>query len=165
MNQLSRITLLLASIVVLTSSACAPKRKGTAAPADAAAAEAPGEATFEDEAPPPQSFEELEARLSQYEAQALASGVPLPAAPAVARDDAGAEAQVGDEGGVAEGPEGYAQNASRCERVCDLAEAICGLESKICDMADRHPTERRYAETCARAESDCDRASAACTDC
>lgn len=57
------------------------------------------------------------------------------------------------------------QAPSRCERVCDLAEATCELETQICELAERHPDEPRYAQACARAEQQCEAAARACDRC
>ncbi|MCX4246765.1 hypothetical protein [Paraliomyxa miuraensis] len=54
---------------------------------------------------------------------------------------------------------------SRCERVCDLAEATCDLETQICELALRHPGEARYVQACERAEQQCVAATRACSRC
>lgn len=54
---------------------------------------------------------------------------------------------------------------SRCERVCQLAEATCELEDQICALAERHPDEPRYEQACLRAEQQCVAASQACQRC
>jgi len=58
-----------------------------------------------------------------------------------------------------------AERPSRCERVCDLAEATCDLEAQICDLAQQHPDQPRYARACQRAELQCAAASRACQRC
>ena len=55
--------------------------------------------------------------------------------------------------------------AGSCTNVCQLADAICGLEARICSLADAHSGDPRYAEACARASNDCRVASDACTGC
>lgn len=55
--------------------------------------------------------------------------------------------------------------SSRCTRTCELATAICGLRAQICELADDHEDEPRYAAACSRASDDCDRATEACDDC
>lgn len=55
--------------------------------------------------------------------------------------------------------------APRCETRCDLAEAVCGLEAKICTMAKAHASEPKYGAACRRAERDCERATVACDEC
>jgi hypothetical protein len=55
--------------------------------------------------------------------------------------------------------------AGRCQRICDLAEATCELQSRICALADDHTGEERYVAACTRADDDCRRASEACRGC
>lgn len=54
---------------------------------------------------------------------------------------------------------------SRCQRVCDLAAAVCGIRTRICAMAQTHRDEPKYGAACRRAERDCTRATDACDDC
>lgn len=54
---------------------------------------------------------------------------------------------------------------SRCERVCDLADATCDLEAQICDLASHHPEQERYQLACTRAEAQCEAAMEACERC
>jgi hypothetical protein len=54
---------------------------------------------------------------------------------------------------------------TRCERVCELAEATCELETQICELAEHHPDEPRYEQACLRAEQQCLAASQACERC
>jgi hypothetical protein len=56
-------------------------------------------------------------------------------------------------------------DAERCQRICDLAEATCELADRICELAQRHPDEVRYEEVCDRAEHHCRVAAEACTAC
>ncbi|MEM6995634.1 MAG: hypothetical protein AAF721_34300 [Myxococcota bacterium] len=56
-------------------------------------------------------------------------------------------------------------SSSRCDRVCDLAEATCGLAGHICSLAEKHPDDARYLEACVRAERQCDAADQACQAC
>jgi len=53
----------------------------------------------------------------------------------------------------------------RCDRICDLAEAACNLQSRICALADRHAGEARYESVCQRANDHCRLASDACSTC
>jgi hypothetical protein len=55
--------------------------------------------------------------------------------------------------------------AQRCQRICDLAEATCELADRICELAQRHPDEVRYETACERAEHQCRVAAEACTAC
>lgn len=57
------------------------------------------------------------------------------------------------------------EQPTRCERVCDLADATCDLEAQICDLASRHPREQRYQRACERAEQQCEAAMDACDRC
>ena len=60
---------------------------------------------------------------------------------------------------------GKKNEAERCQRICDLAEATCDLADKICELAQSHPDEVRYDEACSRAEHQCRVAAEACTAC
>jgi hypothetical protein len=60
---------------------------------------------------------------------------------------------------------GKRDEADRCQRICDLAEATCDLSDRICDLASRHPDEVRYDTACDRAEAQCDAAADACSGC
>jgi len=53
----------------------------------------------------------------------------------------------------------------RCERVCEISAAICGLETQICGLLPRHPGEARYQDACDRAVADCQLATEACHAC
>jgi hypothetical protein len=57
------------------------------------------------------------------------------------------------------------KNRTRCERVCDLAEATCDLQLQICGLAERHVTDVRYEEACSRAELQCEAAARECRAC
>lgn len=71
--------------------------------------------------------------------------------------------------GYVESKPAAAKNADgevdRCGELCELADATCDLEVKICDLATRHTSEPRYAEVCRRAGDDCRLAADACTRC
>jgi len=54
---------------------------------------------------------------------------------------------------------------TRCERICDLAEATCTLADRICGLADEHVDDVRYEDACDRAGSQCEAASEACSAC
>jgi hypothetical protein len=97
--------------------------------------------------------------LDDYEAQLRALGL------APARDEPdGAGAT--DAEGEAEGEAATSKTeADRCARICDLAEAICAIETNVCRLASEHPGDARYADVCARAETDCELASSACKEC
>ena len=57
------------------------------------------------------------------------------------------------------------ETRTRCERVCDLADATCQLQERICGLADQHVTDVRYEEACARAELQGDAADRECQLC
>lgn len=52
-----------------------------------------------------------------------------------------------------------------CVSVCDLSEAICDLEVRICTMAEDHGDEWTYVDACERAVEDCEVAGDACDHC
>lgn len=120
--------------------------KGKSAPDTATATEAPQ--------PPDDELDARARELVGYEAQLRALGL----AP---KDDADG---AGDDEGVAMGGE-VGQAVDRCERICALAQAICGIETRVCDLARAHPHEPRYAEVCTRAHDDCELATSACEEC
>ena len=88
-------------------------------------------------------------RLGSLESQLRSAGVRLPQDPA----------------GAAAGDDKDANEARDCAQVCELAEAICDLEVRICAMASAHPEDDRYDAACSRAGGDCRAASRACNDC
>ena len=53
----------------------------------------------------------------------------------------------------AEAEERGASGDSHCRNVCELSEAICELEVRICGMSSDHAGEATYAEACERAFS------------
>ena len=53
----------------------------------------------------------------------------------------------------------------QCLMVCDLQDAICGLEEQICSLAAAHGEDPLYADACDRAQEDCETASGACQGC
>lgn len=54
---------------------------------------------------------------------------------------------------------------TRCDRICDLAEATCELADHVCRLAEDHEDDPRYAEACTRAERQCRVADEACRAC
>lgn len=60
-----------------------------------------------------------------------------------------------------------AEERSRCERICDLNQAICDVSARICALASQpdHVEDARYAESCNRAEARCEQAENACNEC
>ena len=55
--------------------------------------------------------------------------------------------------------------ATRCERICDLKVAICDVAERICGLAEAHEGEAKYADACTRAEDRCEQATDACDSC
>lgn len=150
------------AMVMTVAAACAKQAPATATPADdAAAAPEPGAAGAEDMAAmEPEGaaagLDDLQQELAGLEQQLQVRGVELPPSALEAQRQLGVE-------GATEAAE--TDPAARCERICDLAEATCDLEGRICALADEHPTERRYADVCGRAQDDCARANEACEGC
>jgi hypothetical protein len=57
------------------------------------------------------------------------------------------------------------KQATRCERMCELAEATCDLQLQICALAERHATDVRYDRACQQAQLQCDAAARECERC
>lgn len=106
-----------------------------------------------------------ERELSEYEAQLRALGLS-PEGSAGSRDDTadGGEAQTSADPTPAEATTSK-RSDDRCGRICALAEAICDIETNVCDLAREHPDEPRYDEVCTRARADCELASSSCKEC
>lgn len=182
-----RITAIVA--VSFVAAACAGKRAAHDAQAPAAAAE--GEAAMagaDDFARPEATLEDYVAELAGYEEALRSEGVMIADATTLDAGDVGGAAatepmqQPAEEKAKAgEAPAADAAPApptraaakrrsrgpakDRCERICTIAEATCGLSDRICELAQRHPGDERYRNACARAEQDCEVASHACRDC
>lgn len=60
---------------------------------------------------------------------------------------------------------GDCEGESRCTSVCELSEAICDLEIRICTMANNHEGDPLYVDACERAVEDCELAGDACDTC
>ena len=94
-------------------------------------------------------------------ATAAKSGPPQPAPqPAESAPVGGTSRQLDSEDGAMSKP-----SSRRCEQVCDIAAAICGLEQQICGLVPRHPDDVRYQAACERAAGDCRFATEACHAC
>ena len=116
----------------------------------------------------PMQAGDLDARereLSEYEAQLRALGLS-PEGPGGAQDDTadGGEAQTSADPTPTETTTSKTPD-DRCGRICALAEAICDIETNVCDLAREHPDEPRYDEVCTRARADCELASSSCKEC
>lgn len=133
--------------------ACAKKSSPSAteapsAGADASAAQEGAVADYADDGGERDGIDDLEARLTEVEDELVSAGVPL----------TGREAE-------AQRVPAVAEEASQCQRVCELADAICELEASICSLADDHAQQTRYVDACARAQGDCAKAQEACDAC
>ncbi len=132
----------------------APGATPTAPPQDKAAPVGKSQSARqrdENQSAPNQALGNAEAmltRLDSLEGQLRGIGVRLP-------QDAKLAAGAGD------APETEVE----CSTVCELAEAICELELRICGLASAHPEDDRYANACTRAGGDCKAASEACNAC
>ena len=152
---------LTALALVSLAGGCAKKAPATAAPAmaDAAVAEddyAESEPTRGLEYDAPASFDELQARLDELDANLSAEGIP-----------ANGESGVGltrPETGPSPTAK-KSEDGTRCERICDLKEAICDVADRICGLAEEHEGEAKYADACTRATDRCEQATNACDGC
>lgn len=52
-----------------------------------------------------------------------------------------------------------------CEKVCSLATSICGVQEKLCNIADDHPGEAEYQNLCREAKKECRETQDACIAC
>lgn len=52
-----------------------------------------------------------------------------------------------------------------CEKVCSLATSICGVQEKLCNIADDHPGEAEYQDLCREAKKECRETQDACIRC
>ncbi|MGB1013852.1 MAG: hypothetical protein ACPG4T_06950 [Nannocystaceae bacterium] len=53
----------------------------------------------------------------------------------------------------------------QCQNVCDIAQTMCGLQNRICQLASQHPDKPRYRQVCSQAQGDCSNAQEACHAC
>ena len=172
--------------ILLLSIGCASKNKpDSAAASDVAAKETPAEASpapadgagagpvapivdDDEEADAPmregvadESLDELRSQLDGYEADLRERGVKLRGyPPGSKRDRHGKRTKKTTSTPATATPE-----RNKCESLCDLATAVCGLKDRICGLASVHQNEQEYEVACERAERDCGRASEACDDC
>ena len=54
---------------------------------------------------------------------------------------------------------------STCEDICSLATSICGVQEKLCSIADKHPGEEAYQGLCREAKQECREAQDDCIRC
>lgn len=57
------------------------------------------------------------------------------------------------------------EDKDRCTSICDVAQTVCTLEGKICELASAHGDDPRYENACARASDDCEVGEEACRAC
>jgi hypothetical protein len=55
--------------------------------------------------------------------------------------------------------------AGTCEDLCSLATSICGIKEKLCNIADRHPTDPSYTQLCREAKQECRESQDSCIRC
>lgn len=171
--------------ILLLSIGCASKNKpDSAAASDVATKQAPAEASpapadgaggmvapiVEDdeemdapmrEGAAEASLDDLRKELDGYEADLRERGVKLRGyPPGSKRDQHGKRTKKTTSTPATATPE-----RNKCESLCDLATAVCGLKDRICGLASVHSNEHEYEVACERAERDCGRASEACDDC
>ncbi len=106
------------------------------------------------------TFDELEARFEQLDADLSAQGIPgskqAPVDASASADRIRLKVHKKDTDG---------DQASRCERICSLKDAICDVSQRICGLAESHEDDRKYADACARSQSRCEQATTACSNC
>jgi hypothetical protein len=121
------------------SVACA--KRGAAPGAEPPGAEPP--AAADAAVPGSRTLEALEEDLGRLTGELEAAEIREPA-------DAGAEAM--------------GTNTTQCERLCGIKGSICELSTAICELADGHTDEPRYAASCDAARGHCERVSSVCEE-
>ncbi|MBV1862692.1 MAG: hypothetical protein KUG77_29995 [Nannocystaceae bacterium] len=104
------------------------------------------------------SFDELEARFEQLDADLSAQGIS-------ATEDTPMAATVTLDPPSTASPAKKRDLVTRCERICSLKGAICDVSERICGLAESHEGEEKYIEACTRSESRCEQATTACSTC
>lgn len=56
-------------------------------------------------------------------------------------------------------------DAVACEQLCSLATSICGVQEKLCGIADDHPADDHYQDLCREAKRECSETQASCIAC
>ncbi|MBL8946002.1 MAG: hypothetical protein JNK45_22750 [Myxococcales bacterium] len=69
-------------------------------------------------------------------------------------------AETGEPADAGADPMGTA--SAKCERLCGIKGSICELSTAICELADDHTDEPRYAASCDDARGHCERATSVC---
>jgi hypothetical protein len=96
----------------------------------------------------------LQSQLVSLEGELRQAGVPIPAEGALAANLGGEDVTTAKPG-----------TAVKCEKACELTEAICGLADNICGLRERHPEDERYVNACERAKGDCQLGRRSCDTC
>ncbi len=58
-----------------------------------------------------------------------------------------------------------ASDVAACENLCALATSICGIQEKLCSLADERPGDEDYQRLCRQAKVECREAQDACVAC
>ena len=152
---------LTALVLLSLASGCAKQAATAASPPTAAEAAVGGDGEAGPQAPglalddaAPASFDALQARLDELDADLSAEGITPAEEPRVGetRPERGATAKATEDG-------------TRCERICSLKDAICDVAERICSLAEAHEDEANYTDACTRATGRCEQASTACEAC
>jgi hypothetical protein len=56
-------------------------------------------------------------------------------------------------------------DSGKCEDLCELAQAICEVKTKMCEIADERVSDDEYQNLCRTAKQRCQRASDSCVRC
>ncbi len=56
-------------------------------------------------------------------------------------------------------------DAAACEQLCSLATSICGVQEKLCGIADDHPADDHYQDLCREAKRECSETQSSCIAC
>ena len=56
-------------------------------------------------------------------------------------------------------------DGSGCEKLCSLQVSICGVQAKLCNVADEHPNDDHYQQLCREAKRECQETYEACVLC
>ncbi len=58
-----------------------------------------------------------------------------------------------------------AREPDTCERLCALATSICGVQEKLCNIADDHVGDDHYQQLCREAKRECRDSQDRCIEC
>lgn len=56
-------------------------------------------------------------------------------------------------------------DATACEQLCSLATSICGVQEKLCRIADDHPADDHYQDLCRESKRECQETQQSCIAC